>query len=55
MILQHASLPVRPGLESEFEASFAAARPIIASGCVDPFPTVAQFEPQVEFRSSKWG
>lgn len=31
MILEHALLPVRPGLESEFEAAFAVARPIIAS------------------------
>ena len=31
MILEHALLPVRPGQESDFEAAFAAARPIIAS------------------------
>lgn len=35
MILEHAPLPVRPGLESEFLAAFAEARPIIAGmpGC----------------------
>lgn len=35
MILEHALLPVRPGLESSFEAAFAAARHLILSmgGC----------------------
>lgn len=31
MITEHALLPVKPGLEAEFEAAFAEARPIIAS------------------------
>ncbi len=31
MIREHALLPVKPGLESEFEAAFAIARPLIAS------------------------
>ncbi|MEV0295437.1 antibiotic biosynthesis monooxygenase [Nocardia sp. NPDC050710] len=31
MIIEHALLPVRPGLTVEFEAAFAEARPIIAS------------------------
>ncbi|KQM82956.1 antibiotic biosynthesis monooxygenase [Agromyces sp. Leaf222] len=37
MILEHALLPVVPGLESEFEAAFDEARHIIASmpGFVD--------------------
>lgn len=30
MILEHALLPVRPGLSAEFEAAFAEARHIIA-------------------------
>jgi len=30
MILEHAILPVRPGLETEFEAAFAQARPLIS-------------------------
>lgn len=30
MILEHAILPVRPGLEREFEAAFERARPLIA-------------------------
>lgn len=29
MILEHAVLPVRPGLEAAFEAAFARARPLI--------------------------
>ena len=29
MILEHALLPVRPGLEPAFEAAFAEARPLI--------------------------
>lgn len=35
MILEHALLPVRPGLEADFEAAFAQARPLIeaAGGC----------------------
>jgi heme-degrading monooxygenase HmoA len=35
MILEHAMLPVRPGLAAEFLAAFAEARPIIAGmpGC----------------------
>ena len=37
MILEHAILPVVPGRETDFEAAFAEARPIIASmpGFVD--------------------
>ncbi|MWB98996.1 antibiotic biosynthesis monooxygenase family protein [Agromyces seonyuensis] len=37
MILEHAILPVLPGLEEEFEAAFAEAAPIIAgmAGFVD--------------------
>lgn len=37
MILEHAILPVRPGREADFEATFAEAKPIIASmpGFVD--------------------
>lgn len=31
MITEHALLPVKPGLEAEFESAFAEARPIIAS------------------------
>lgn len=31
MITEHALLPVKPGLESEFEEAFASARLIIAS------------------------
>lgn len=31
MILEHAILPVRPGLEREFEAAFEQARPLIAA------------------------
>ncbi|MGY5307667.1 antibiotic biosynthesis monooxygenase family protein [Nocardia gipuzkoensis] len=31
MIIEHALLPVRPERAAEFEAAFAAARPIIAS------------------------
>ena len=31
MIVEHALLPIRPGLEAEFEEAFASARPIIAS------------------------
>ncbi|KAA1379987.1 antibiotic biosynthesis monooxygenase family protein [Aeromicrobium fastidiosum] len=31
MIVEHALLPVRPGLEDEFEAAMAAAKTIIAS------------------------
>lgn len=31
MILEHALLPVRPGMEAEFIAAFAQARPIISS------------------------
>ncbi|MDJ0313660.1 antibiotic biosynthesis monooxygenase [Arthrobacter sp. H35-D1] len=31
MITEHALLPVRPGLESEFELAFSKANPIIAS------------------------
>lgn len=31
MILEHALLPVRPGLEDEFVAAFAEAKQIIAS------------------------
>jgi heme-degrading monooxygenase HmoA len=31
MILEHALLPVRPGLEDEFEVAFGEARQIIAS------------------------
>lgn len=31
VITEHALLPVKPGLEAEFEAAFAEARPIIAS------------------------
>jgi heme-degrading monooxygenase HmoA len=31
VITEHAILDVRPGLEPEFEASFAQARPLIAS------------------------
>ena len=35
MILEHALLPVRPGLEADFEAAFAQARPLIeAAGAV---------------------
>ena len=36
MILEHALLPVRPGLERDFEAAFAQAEPIIAAmpGCL---------------------
>jgi len=36
MILEHALLTVRPGLERDFEAAFAEARPIISSmpGCI---------------------
>ena len=35
MILEHAPLPVRPGMADEFLAAFAEARPIIAGmpGC----------------------
>jgi heme-degrading monooxygenase HmoA len=29
-ILEHVILPVRPGRETEFEAAFAVARPIVA-------------------------
>jgi heme-degrading monooxygenase HmoA len=29
MVLEHAILPVRPGLEAEFEDAFALARPLI--------------------------
>lgn len=37
MILEHAILPVRPGREADFEATFAEAKPTIASmpGFVD--------------------
>ncbi|MFE6257506.1 antibiotic biosynthesis monooxygenase family protein [Agromyces sp. NPDC057865] len=37
MILEHAILPVVPGRETDFEAAFAEAKPIIASmpGFVD--------------------
>lgn len=31
MITEHAILPVSPGRESEFEAAFAQARPLISS------------------------
>src|SRR5690554_2609965 len=31
MITEHALLPVKPGLETEFEEAFASARPVIAS------------------------
>jgi heme-degrading monooxygenase HmoA len=31
VITEHALLPVKPGLEAEFESAFAEARPIIAS------------------------
>jgi heme-degrading monooxygenase HmoA len=31
MIIEHALLPVRPERAADFEAAFAAARPIIAS------------------------
>ncbi|MDQ1727279.1 MAG: hypothetical protein QOK14_1324 [Frankiaceae bacterium] len=31
MIVEHALLPVRPGMEAEFEATFPTAAPIIAS------------------------
>jgi len=31
MITEHAILPVRPGLEAEFEAAFRVARPLIAA------------------------
>ena len=31
MITEHAMLPVTPGREEEFEAAFAAAKPIIAA------------------------
>src|SRR5690554_5032391 len=31
MITEHALLPVKPGLESEFEETFASARRLIAS------------------------
>jgi heme-degrading monooxygenase HmoA len=31
VILEHAVLPVKPGEESDFEAAFALAKPIIAS------------------------
>lgn len=31
MITEHALLPVKPGLETEFEAAFASARLIIAA------------------------
>ena len=31
MITEHALLPVKPGLEAEFEAAFSQAHPIIAS------------------------
>ena len=31
MITEHALLPVKPGLEAEFESAFREARPIIAS------------------------
>lgn len=31
MILEHALLPVRPGLERDFEAAFAQAEPIISA------------------------
>ncbi len=36
MILEHAILPVRPGAESEFEAAFARAKPLIEGqpGCL---------------------
>ena len=30
MVLEHAILPVRPGLEKEFESAFALARPLIS-------------------------
>lgn len=30
MVLEHAILPVRPGLEKEFESTFALARPLIS-------------------------
>ena len=29
MVLEHAILPVRPGLEAEFESAFARAKPLI--------------------------
>jgi heme-degrading monooxygenase HmoA len=31
MVIEHALLPVKPGLEAEFEEAFASARLIIAS------------------------
>lgn len=31
MVVEHAILPVRPGLEAEFEAAFALARPLISA------------------------
>lgn len=31
MVTEHAILPVRPGLEDEFEAAFRVARPLIAA------------------------
>ena len=30
MVLEHAILPVRPGLEGEFESAFARAKPLIS-------------------------
>lgn len=30
MVLEHAILPVRPGMEAAFEAAFAQARPLIS-------------------------
>jgi len=30
MVLEHAILPVRPGLEAEFESAFARAKPLIS-------------------------
>ncbi|WP_344685162.1 MULTISPECIES: antibiotic biosynthesis monooxygenase [Actinomycetes] len=54
MITEHAILPVSPGRESEFEAAFAQARPLISSmpgflrlellhHFYDPFPRVEHF------------
>ncbi|MDQ4503415.1 antibiotic biosynthesis monooxygenase [Sinomonas sp. ASV322] len=31
MVLEHAILPVRPGSETEFEAAFRTARPLISA------------------------
>ena len=35
-VIEHALLPVRPGMEVEFEAAVAEARPLIGSRRVQP-------------------